>query len=215
MNNLFTAADTTIYHDSIKEKIASALKNAYISDNFGCWLVQFWAPVTTKDQVFLTTCDLPFGLTKLHEGLCFYRSECLKFRIPIVTDCSENEYRLGPTERVFKHGLPKMSPDISRYSVADFPQHGSALIAGLGNYLAVPVFEPLSNERAGVLEIIGDKKGSFSQDFVQMVYEMLNKVDLRSSNIYGHPDKKGLESENLDGSFDVLEWWKDKQKHYP
>ncbi|XP_070018836.1 protein NLP7-like isoform X1 [Nicotiana sylvestris] len=185
-----STADTTIYHDSIKEKIASALKNAYISDNFGCWLVQFWAPVTTKDQVFLTTCDLPFGLTKLHEGLCFYRSECLKFRIPIVTDCSENEYRLGPTERVFKHGLPEMSPDISRYSVADFPQHGSALIAGLGNYLAVPVFEPLSNERAGVLEIIGDKKGSFSQDFVQMVYEMLNKVDLRSSNIYGHPDKK-------------------------
>ena len=26
---------------------------------------------------------------------------------------------------------------------------------------------------------------------------------------------QGLESENPDGSFDVLEWWKDKQKHYP
>nr|XP_016452942.1 PREDICTED: uncharacterized protein LOC107777439 [Nicotiana tabacum] len=182
-----STADTTIYHDTIKEKIASALKNAYISDNFGCWLVQFWAPVTTKDQFFLTTCDLPFGLTKLHEGLCFYRSECLKFRISIVT---ENENQLGPTGRVFKHGLPEMSPDISRYSAADFPQHSSAFTAGLGNYLAVPVFVPLSNECAGVLEIIGDKKGSFSQDLVQMVYEMLKKVDLRSSNMYGHPDKK-------------------------
>ncbi|XP_075078299.1 protein NLP7 isoform X2 [Nicotiana tabacum] len=185
-------AATTIYHDTIKEKIASALKNAYISDNFGCWLVQFWAPVTSKDHIFLTTCDLPFGLTKLHEGLCFYRSECLKVRIPIVTDSSENEYRLGPTGRVFKHGLPEMSPDVSRYSVADFPQHGSALTAGLGNYLAVPVFEPLSNECAGVLEIIGDKKGSFSQDLVQMVYEMLNKTGFRSSNMYDQPDKKGL-----------------------
>ncbi|XP_019260364.1 PREDICTED: protein NLP7-like isoform X2 [Nicotiana attenuata] len=85
-----------------------------------------------------------------------------------------------------------MSPDVSRYSVADIPQHGSALTAGLGNYLAVPVFEPLSNEYAGVLEIIGDKKGSFSQDLVHMVHGMLNKVDLRSSNMYGHPDKKGL-----------------------
>ncbi|XP_075078301.1 protein NLP7 isoform X2 [Nicotiana tabacum] len=187
-----STAYTTIYHDTIKEKITSALKNAYISDNFGCWLVQFWAPITTNDQIFLTTCDLPFGLTKLHEGLCFYRSECLKFRIPIITDCSENEYRLGPAGRVFQHGLPEMSPDVSRHSANDYPQHDLAAAAGLGNYLAVPIFEPLSNQCIGVLEIIGDKKGSFSQDFVQMVYEMLNKVDLRSSNMYGHPDKKGL-----------------------
>ncbi|XP_075092544.1 protein NLP6-like [Nicotiana tabacum] len=82
-----------------------------------------------------------------------------------------------------------MSPDVSRYSANDYPQHGLASAAGFGNYLAVPVFEPLNNQCIGVLEIIGDK-GSFSQDLVQMVYEMLNKVDLRSSNMYGHPDEK-------------------------
>lgn len=131
--------------NEFRQKIVSLLANIATQRGFSC-LVQFWAVVKEeRPRHYLKTSELPFYVCNLQKGLCWYRRLCM----------DQAEVQLGAVGRVYRNKRPESSPDLRLYSSIDeFPLRDDAARCGLRSYLAVPVFDLLTNECHGVLELV-------------------------------------------------------------
>ncbi|KAI3470610.1 hypothetical protein Pfo_027273 [Paulownia fortunei] len=156
--------------------------------------LHFWAPtITENQQEFLDTSDLPFGLSVLRKGLCFFRRHCLSHRY-----CVDGE-SCGPPGRVFRRRFPEFCPDVDCYSVEEFELKGFAVAAGVRGYLSLPVFEPDWQCCIGVLEILTVMDGSYSlTDVIGKVSNSLEEVELKSSDVFWPFDMKKLAYNQFD-----------------
>ncbi|KAL3512378.1 hypothetical protein ACH5RR_025095 [Cinchona calisaya] len=139
----------------IKDKVKIALQHVDLSYNVSI-LAQFWVPVTAGGRQFLITSDQPFGLTSLRKGLCCYRKYCLNYSYCISGGGSESAVSsTGPPSRVFVRGLPEYSPNVEFYSnIKEYHLRDEAMRRRIKNYMAVPVFDPTSQDCIGVLELV-------------------------------------------------------------
>ncbi|KAL7249197.1 hypothetical protein ACSBR1_011365 [Camellia fascicularis] len=87
-------------------------------------LVQFWAPITTKEgRSFLTTRNQPFSLMSYYdrhgiEGLCGYRMICMDSKFDIDLDGGKTCEQHLPA-RVFNHQFPESTPNVEFYSITE------------------------------------------------------------------------------------------------
>ncbi|CAL5390370.1 unnamed protein product [Camellia sinensis] len=123
-------------------------------------LVQFWAPITTKeDRSFLTTRNQPFSLASFVfdrlgiEGLGGYRMICMDSKFDIDLDGGKTCEQHLPA-RVFKHQFPESTPNVEFYSITEYPQRHDALRCRVGQSLAFPVFEFSTQRCVGVIEVV-------------------------------------------------------------
>ncbi|CAL5392805.1 unnamed protein product [Camellia sinensis] len=105
-------------------------------------LVQFWAPITTKEgRSFLTTRNQPFSLTSIYDELGvegLWGKPC-------------EQHLPG---RVFKHQFPESTPNVEFYSITEYPQRDDALRCQVQQSLAFPVFESSTQRCVGVIEVV-------------------------------------------------------------
>jgi hypothetical protein len=141
----------------MSEKIKAALQRLHYF-SYSYRLIQFWAPVQSGDKIYLTVANQPFGLSKLHKGLCSYRRLCLSsiLSIPIHMNelGGEEEHNLGPIARTFRRGLHEFCNDVSFYRTEEYSLRDYAVEYGVKNYWALPLFERTGIQRIGVLEIL-------------------------------------------------------------
>ncbi|KAF5949459.1 hypothetical protein HYC85_011452 [Camellia sinensis] len=123
-------------------------------------LVQFWAPITTKEgRSFLTTRNQPFSLTASSydrcraERLCGYRMICMDSKFDIDLDGGKTCEQHLPA-RVFKHQFPESTPNVEFYSITEYPQRHDALRCGVRQSLAFPVFKSSTQRCVGVIEVV-------------------------------------------------------------
>lgn len=138
----------------VMHKIESFLKNIAVKFMTNWYrMAQFWAPTKVEGRCYLETSYQPCVLGFLATGLASFRKECMEHHYCVDQNAKEEE--LGPPGRVFKNGLPEISPDISFYSVKDFFLRTYALHCGFQEYFVLPVFDEDNQDCVGVLELIG------------------------------------------------------------
>ncbi|KAL7249185.1 hypothetical protein ACSBR1_011356 [Camellia fascicularis] len=164
-------------------------------------LVQFWAPITTKEgRSFLTTRNQPFSLTSFYdrlriEGLCGYRMISMDSKFDIgLGDGETSEQHIGLPARVFKHRFPESTPNVEFYSITEYPQLGDAVRCGFGESLAFPVFKSSTQRCVGVIEVVTPMRipgfiicHSYSW---YKIYEEFEKLGLKCSVVFRHKDMK-------------------------
>ncbi|GAA0153394.1 hypothetical protein LIER_11643 [Lithospermum erythrorhizon] len=156
------------------KKIQSALQ--LIENLRFATLVQFWAPITAEGQRLLVTSDFPFGLSSLHKGLCSFRKHSFGY-------CYNIDTGDGPPGRVFLHGLPEFSPDVALYLNEEYALRDHAIQCGVWGYLALPVFEPHTQDCVGVLEFVTVMDGSYSlSDQIGKISNVLEKSGLKCTD---------------------------------
>ncbi|GKC15065.1 NIN-like protein [Tanacetum coccineum] len=169
-------------------------------------LVQFWSPRVVGKQHQLTTIDQPFGFGICDERLISYRwdSEC---KIYDVDKDYDEEEDVSPLVRVFRKGLPEWSLDVTNYLPKHFPQQECAIRCNLHGYLALPVFDPTTRLRVGVIELLTSSMYTSFYYEVQQIQKALKKQDLTCLQISVSPAPniyhEGRQNE-LNKIFDLL-----------
>ncbi|XP_028082680.1 protein NLP7-like isoform X2 [Camellia sinensis] len=179
-------------------------------------LVQFWAPITTKEgRSFLTTRSQPFSLASLiydgHDildiyGLCRYRMICMDSKFDIDLDGGNTCEQHLPA-RVFKHQFPESTPNVEFYSITEYPQRDDALRCGLRESFAFPVFESSTQRCVGVMEVVTLEEdlgflicsSNFlicSSYFRNDMYIDFEEFGLKCSVVFDHEDMELDEDEN-------------------
>ncbi|PIN22684.1 hypothetical protein CDL12_04595 [Handroanthus impetiginosus] len=143
-------------------------------------LVQFWALKRVDNRSYLSTSDQPFAVTSLHQGLCWYRKQCMDHQYFVNEEAKEEE--LGPLGRVFRNRYSECSPDLRLYSAKEFPLRDNAARCGLRYYLALPIFDLLEEQCVGVLEYVGFSHANWEFELGR-VKEALEVINLKSSHI--------------------------------
>ena len=150
--------------DGVNDKIKAALKMLVFREQQV--LVQFWSPRVVGRHRLLTTIDQPFGLGLVNEGLYSYRRDSEHKFYDVDKDHGAED--LNPPERVFRHGLPEWTSNITNYLPKDFPQKECAIRCNLNGYLALPVFNLITGSRVGVIELLtSSKHPSFAYEVQQ------------------------------------------------
>ncbi|CAL5390440.1 unnamed protein product [Camellia sinensis] len=168
-------------------------------------LVQFWAPITTKEgRSFLTTRNQPFSLKtefcdyEVIEGLCGYRMICMDSKFDIDLDGGKTcEQHLPLPGRVFKDQLPESTPDVAFYSITEYPQRDDALRCGVQQSLAFPVFESSTQRCVGVIEVVTPSVAPSFYGYLQCgIHEDFEKKGLKCSIEFDHKDMELDEAQN-------------------
>lgn len=150
-----------------KEKIRCVLEET--TSNLGNmnlreYMVQFWA----MKEGFLTTVDQPFAVVgSLYKWQCWYRKLCEAHHYLVNEEASDKE--IGSVGGVYLKGYPESSPDLRLYSIDEFPLRNEAARCGLRSYLTMPVFDFLTQECYGVLEIVSPQIGLDSTPIFSLV----------------------------------------------
>ncbi|CAL5392657.1 unnamed protein product [Camellia sinensis] len=161
-------------------------------------LVQFWAPITTKEgRSFLTTRNQPFSLTASPydrcriERLCGYRMICMDSKFDIDLDGGKTCEQHLPA-RVFKHQFPESTPNVEFYSITEYPQRHDALRCGVRESLAFPVFKSSTQMCVGVIEVVTPEEDLglliCSSYFWYDIYIDFEKFGLKCSIVSYHKD---------------------------
>ncbi|KAF5949530.1 hypothetical protein HYC85_011523 [Camellia sinensis] len=160
-------------------------------------LVQFWAPITTKEgRSFLTTRNQPFSLMRLFcydrlgiEGICGYRMICMDSKFDIDLDGGKTCEQHLPA-RVFKHQFPESTPNVEFYSITEYPQRHDALRCGVRQSLAFPVFKSSTQRCVGVIEVVTPEEDLglliCSSYFRYYIYIDFEKFGLKCSVVFDH-----------------------------
>ncbi|CAL5390445.1 unnamed protein product [Camellia sinensis] len=182
---------------------------------FGCpILVQFWAPITTKEgRSFLTTRNQPFSLTSYFyhfniEELCGYRMICMDSKFDIDLDRGKTCEQHLPA-RVFNHQFPESTPNLEFYSITEYPQRDDALRCGVQQSFAFPVFELSTQRCVGVMEVVTPWKVRLlicSGYFRNEIYADFEKFGLKCSIGFYHKDMELDDDKNEAGkvAFDEI-----------
>ncbi|CAL5430319.1 unnamed protein product [Camellia sinensis] len=168
-------------------------------------LVQFWAPITTKEgRSFLTTRNQPFSLKAFYdrlgiEGLCGYRMISMDSKFDIDLDRGKTCEQHLPG-RVFKHQFPESTPNVEFYSITEYSQRDDAVRCGVRQSLAFPVFESSTQRCVGVIEVVTpeDDLSLLICDgyFEHGIYEDFEKFGLKCSVVFDHEDMELDKDEN-------------------
>ncbi|KAL7175329.1 hypothetical protein ACSBR2_029015 [Camellia fascicularis] len=168
-------------------------------------LVQFWAPITTKEgRSFLTTRNKPFSLISFHgrfgiEGLCEYRMICMDSKFDIDLDGGKTCEQHLPG-RVFKHQFPESTPNVEFYSITEYPQRDDALRCGVLESLAFPVFESSTQRCVGVIEVVSPVEDCrlliCHSYFRYEIYKDFEKFGLICSFAFPHEDAELDDNKN-------------------
>ncbi|CAL5392811.1 unnamed protein product [Camellia sinensis] len=176
-------------------------------------LVQFWAPITTKEgRSFLTTRNQPFCLTSYFyrfyiEGLCGYRMIYMDSKFDIDLDGGKTCEQHLPG-RVFKHQFPESTPNVEFYSITEYPQRDDALRCGVRESFAFPVFESSTQRCLGVIEVVAPpEKGVICNSYFRYgIYKDFEKFGLKCSIGFYHKDMELDDDKNEAGkvAFDEI-----------
>ncbi|KAL7217872.1 hypothetical protein ACSBR2_011156 [Camellia fascicularis] len=157
-------------------------------------LVQFWAPIPTKEgRSFLTTRNQPFSLISFYhrlgvDGLCGYRMICMDSKFDIDLDGGKTCGQHLPG-RVFKNQYPESTPNVEFYSITEYPQRDDALRCGVRESLAFPDFESSTQRCVGVIELVTSEKHlSCNSYFRYGIYKDFEKFVLKCSVVFDHED---------------------------
>ncbi|KAL7217929.1 hypothetical protein ACSBR2_011202 [Camellia fascicularis] len=156
-------------------------------------LVQFWAPITTKEgRSFLTTRNQPFILkSRVYgglgiEGLCGYRMICMDSKFDIDLDGGKTCEQHLPA-RVFNHQFPESTPNVEFYFIIEYPQRHNALRCGLQESLAFPVFESSTQRCVGVIEVVTPEADLCCSFYFQYrIYKDFEKFGVKCSVVFDH-----------------------------
>ncbi|KAF5947278.1 hypothetical protein HYC85_013235 [Camellia sinensis] len=177
-------------------------------------LVQFWAPITTKEgRSFLTTRNQPFSLKSFRyplgfEGLCGYRMICMDSKFDIDLDGGKTCEQHLPA-RVFNHQFPESTPNLEFYSITEYPQRHDALRCGLRQSFASPVFESSTQRCVGVIEVVSSVEDELlicNSYFRYRMYKHFEKFGLKCSIGFYHKDMELDDDKNEAGkvAFDEI-----------
>ncbi|KAL7217868.1 hypothetical protein ACSBR2_011152 [Camellia fascicularis] len=170
----------------LKDEIKCVLGKLFNSSRIDALLVQYWAPIITDGQTILTTQNQPFALSKIYEGLCWYRMISEEYKFYVDRETTEEE--LGLPGRVFKHELVESSPNVEYYSNKEYPQRKHALRCQIRAALALPVFEPIDHRCVGVLELVFTTRDAFLIFLEEAcAYDAFLGLDLKCLNLWEHP----------------------------
>ncbi|CAA6661097.1 unnamed protein product [Spirodela intermedia] len=147
-------------------------------------LVQVWAPVKNGGRQVLTTSEQPFVLDPHIISLLQYRTVSLAYLFSVD---GHSDGDLGLPGRVFSRQLPEWTPDVQYYSSKEYPRLTHALNYNVKGSLALPVFEHSYQRCVGVVELIMTSQKINYADEVDKVCKALEAVNLKSSEMLGHP----------------------------
>ncbi|CAA7397462.1 unnamed protein product [Spirodela intermedia] len=167
----------------IKGKMAQALR-CFKESTDQHVLVQVWAPVKNGGRQVLTTSEQPFVLDPHIISLLQYRTVSLAYLFSVD---GHSDGDLGLPGRVFSRQLPEWTPDVQYYSSKEYPRLTHALNYNVKGSLALPVFEHSYQRCVGVVELIMTSQKINYADEVDKVCKALEAVNLKSSEMLGHP----------------------------
>ncbi|KAA8519357.1 hypothetical protein F0562_013613 [Nyssa sinensis] len=133
--------------DKIEDRVRSALQNMQVNDLGPVILIQFWAPVISDGQRFLTTSNQPFALTSIDEILCSYRKCSVKYKFNVEED-------LGFPAHAFRQKLPQHTPDLRYFSKQEHPWRDCVSNSYLQDLYAFPVFDASGQCCTGIIECV-------------------------------------------------------------
>ncbi|KAJ4956658.1 hypothetical protein NE237_013441 [Protea cynaroides] len=185
----------------IKARMMQALR--YLKDSTEQHvLAQIWAPVKKGDRYVLTTSGQPFVLDPHSNGLLQYRTVSLMYMFSVD---GENNEELGLPGRVFRQKWPEWTPDVRFYSSKEYPRLTHALNYNVRGSLALPVFEPSGQLCVGVLEVImTSRKVNYGPE-VDKICKALEAVNLKSSEVLGHPNMQIINEGRKNALAEILE----------
>lgn len=83
----------------------------------------------------------------LTPSFIWYRKHCVSYKFAVGD---------GIPGRVFRNQVNEYSPEVSYYSINDYPQRDLALSCRITQILALPIFQPFGTDQScvGVLELL-------------------------------------------------------------
>ncbi|KAK1403045.1 hypothetical protein POM88_002650 [Heracleum sosnowskyi] len=136
--------------------------------DIGNILIQFWAASCETIQGGRRYCELtipenPFEILSYDGGgLSWYRINSVACTITIQLDDEQDDNKLqgkqpeGVISRAFRYKRPEMTPNISFYSLHEYPHKEFALSCGIQSSLCFPLFKTVdcSGLPGGVIELV-------------------------------------------------------------
>ncbi|XP_017226093.1 protein NLP7 isoform X1 [Daucus carota subsp. sativus] len=151
-----------IIRDRDKEcsNYARLRKPEYVSKSLiQMWVLSYKTNEEGEDYCELSTQNEPFYIVSDDDdgGLASYRMHSVAHTImPDEVNEVEGQKQEGVISRVFKNQRPEMSPDISCYSLQEYPHRDFALSCGIRSSLCVPIYQDIFSYESpgGVLEFV-------------------------------------------------------------
>ncbi|KAE8710761.1 Protein NLP7 [Hibiscus syriacus] len=185
----------------IKERMTRALRYFKESTEQHV-LAQVWAPIKNGGRYVLTTSGQPFVLDPYSNGLHQYRMVSLMYMFSVD---GESDAELGLPGRVFRQKLPEWSPNVRYYSSREYSRLDHALLYNVQGTLALPVFERSGQSCVGVVELIMTSQKINYAPEVDKVCKALEAVNLKSSEILGHPSTQICNESRQSALTEILE----------
>ncbi|CAI9107105.1 OLC1v1006391C1 [Oldenlandia corymbosa var. corymbosa] len=149
-------------------------------------MVQFWNPVeTVSGRTLLTAAsDKLWKLRTNFMQLSRYRLLTVDYQYWMEDD----ESQLSPVGRAFKHNSPEYCPDVSCYSIQEFPLRDLAKKCGICQYWALPLCEVDDPQKCiGVLEFVSETSTLRDPLPFNLIINGIEAADLACSGL--HPLK--------------------------
>ncbi|XAR61543.1 hypothetical protein NMG60_11015997 [Bertholletia excelsa] len=165
---------------SVMDRLIRALEHIKDSSRHKDLLIQLWIPVNNGGRRFLTTHDQPFSLDLNSPSLACYRDISSNYQF----STEENSKGImGLPGRVFKGKVPEWTPDVRFFRNDEYARVDHAQQCGICGTLALPVFEQVSQNCLGVIEVVMTTQKVKYRPELESVCKALQAVDLRSSEI--------------------------------
>ncbi|KAL3624336.1 hypothetical protein CASFOL_033152 [Castilleja foliolosa] len=143
-------------------------------------LIQIWVPVKKGGKQVLTTKNQPFSLDPNCKNLAEYRDVSRNYQFAADRDTINKDF-FGLPGRVFLNKLPEWTPDVRFFKREEYPRVSYAHQFDVRGSLALPVFERVSGNCLGVVEIVTTTQKLNYRPDLENVCRALEAVDLKSS----------------------------------
>lgn len=174
--------DMNFWHlsPSLAERMHAAF--SFLKENYGVSvLAQVWMPVRQGERFYLTTREQP---CILGGGLSGYRQVSTAYTF--AAEEAPDDFP-GLPGRVFMRGMPEWTPNVQFYNKNEYLRVNDARDYNVRGSIAVPVFERDSRKCVAVVELVTTtEKFNFNKDIDNLCHA-LQKVNLRSKEIWHHP----------------------------
>nr|GEW42876.1 hypothetical protein [Tanacetum cinerariifolium] len=189
-------------HNEVNAKIQQAFK--LITLRIDCCLIQFWSTCSVGKNELLKTADQPFSFGTYNRALCNYRKESER-KCFHVDEKYEEVQDLVPVVRVYKHGMPEWTSDVTNCYSKNQPLQVCAIRLNLHGYLVLPVFDSSTKSCVGVLEFITTSIYLDCAYEVQQIHRALKAANLTSPQAFDTPTSYvDYKQHELDEIFNIL-----------
>ncbi|CAN4094091.1 unnamed protein product [Withania somnifera] len=150
-------------------------------------LLQLWVPINRDGRRVLSTTDQPFLLDLNCPKLANYRKVSVNYQFPANEDSKEI---VGLPGRVFADKVPEWTPDVRFFRSEEYPRVEHAQQYDVRGTLAVPVFEQVSRNCLGVIEVVMTTQKIKYRSELESMCEALKAVHLSTSEVSTIQDVK-------------------------